>query len=308
MNFSMMQGFIHGNSFSSEKEITGRANFARTKIREQIFPMNFYTKKIKVEAPGTDPLLEENRDLVIKKKISNVHAHKIVYLSMFGDVLVTASDKHMSEKTCEEKTWNVHTGECISQSRVSEVRRTQICAGRTCSHKSPDNTTIVGHSYYRDYISCDTNLLNPDARSHSFALKGHTSEIRHVEFLTNTLLASCSWDKTIKIWSLPQQRCVLTLQHDGPIGKFIVDSTRTKIISVEQHEPTMYIWDIASYAKERRDLITHLRVNCEWSPMHKTALPEDIYKIICNLASLNAPPQDVSPIHKRIRDLFGINK
>jgi len=74
---------------------------------------------------------------------------------------------------------------------------------------------------------------------------GHSSSVLGLAVLSSERLASCSWDKTVKIWDVASGHCLATLQgHSSSVlGLAVLSSERLASCSWDK---TVKIWDVAS--------------------------------------------------------------
>ena len=85
-------------------------------------------------------------------------------------------------------------------------------------------------------------------------LKGHTNYVYQIVFLSDTQLASCAWDKTIKIWDFEDASVAYELQgHLGAIYCMVLLSNKKWLASGSADE-TIIIWDL-----ETREIVRVLR-------------------------------------------------
>ena len=80
----------------------------------------------------------------------------------------------------------------------------------------------------------------------STTLKGHEATVYTLIQLNDSKIASCSFDKTIKVWDLFTNKCILTLKgHDNYISSLIQLSDG--IIASCSWDKTIKLWDLTTY-------------------------------------------------------------
>jgi WD40 repeat protein len=76
-------------------------------------------------------------------------------------------------------------------------------------------------------------------------LSGHTSEVWGVSFSPDgRLLASCSWDQTIRLWQMPDGKPLVTLSgHTGPVGG-VSFSPDGRLLASCSGDQTIRLWQM----------------------------------------------------------------
>ena len=94
-------------------------------------------------------------------------------------------------------------------------------------------------------------------------LKEHTNYVSSVAFnYDGTMLASGSWDKTIKLWNINTNECVVTLGgHRGPVYS-VAFNTDGKLLASGSDDDTIKLWDILTMTC-MKTLEEH--TDCVWS-------------------------------------------
>jgi WD40 repeat protein len=89
----------------------------------------------------------------------------------------------------------------------------------------------------------DINIYNINDGNLVSSLKGHTSAVEDLVQLSADLLASSSWDKTVRIWNLTTNTCkfILTGHTNGVVG---LKQITPNILASGSHDRTIKLWDI----------------------------------------------------------------
>ncbi len=74
---------------------------------------------------------------------------------------------------------------------------------------------------------------------------GHSESVRSVTFSPDgKYLASCSWDNTVKLWSLELQKEVSTLQGHSEYVNSVVFSPDGKYLASGSYDNTVKLWSV----------------------------------------------------------------
>ena len=78
-------------------------------------------------------------------------------------------------------------------------------------------------------------------------LAGHTRKVGHLQFnpVAKDVLASSSFDYSVKIWDVAQRKCMVTLQHKDLITSFCFNYNGTLIATVAR-DKKIRVWDVRS--------------------------------------------------------------
>jgi WD40 repeat protein len=108
-------------------------------------------------------------------------------------------------------------------------------------------------------------------------LRGHTSDVNTVIFSpthsTSPLLASCSSDKTIRLWNLDDQSSTILTRHTYQVhclafSPILNDDSQAKYMASVSTDGTCLLWDLSTVCvlKEyKHDSGSPIRV-CQFSP------------------------------------------
>lgn len=77
-------------------------------------------------------------------------------------------------------------------------------------------------------------------------LEGHSDSVRGVCFMSKNIIASCSQDKTVKIWDLKEGICIHTVDVDGGPLDSLVRLNDQYLVCVDSQKGTMGIIDVNS--------------------------------------------------------------
>jgi WD40 repeat protein len=115
-----------------------------------------------------------------------------------------------------------------------------------------------GKIYCLEYLSnhllacgCENNRItiwNLKYRTFKFEkiLEGHASVVRALQLLRENFLASCSADKTIKLWNLKSFCCVRTIEahHDSITHLKLLNDG---LLASCSYDKTIKFWDLKTY-------------------------------------------------------------
>lgn len=96
-------------------------------------------------------------------------------------------------------------------------------------------------------------------------LLGHTNKVCKAILISNSRIASCSYDQTIKIWnSHPTYECLSTLQGHKREVTLIIELTDGRLLSNSiDANNTLLFWNLSSYKKEDTPSIIGLGISGE---------------------------------------------
>lgn len=77
------------------------------------------------------------------------------------------------------------------------------------------------------------------------SLTGHSRKVGHLQFnpVAKDVLASSSFDYTVKVWDLGEKECKITLKHKDLITSFTFNYNGTKIATVSR-DKKVRVWDV----------------------------------------------------------------
>lgn len=98
------------------------------------------------------------------------------------------------------------------------------------------------------------------------SLRGHTDWIWNVILLEKTWLASCSEDKTVKIWDYETEQCLATFEESSPVhclvrsssGELLVSGNYAGEISLRKKGNSSYIWQLERVFQAHQGIIRTL--------------------------------------------------
>jgi len=75
-------------------------------------------------------------------------------------------------------------------------------------------------------------------------LEGHTEKVIDILMLSNDMLASCSWDNTIKLWNITEGVCLHTLHgHTGRVQ--CIAEAKNSILISGSYDKTIRFWNLS---------------------------------------------------------------
>jgi WD40 repeat protein len=95
------------------------------------------------------------------------------------------------------------------------------------------------------YPNYDINIYNINDGNLVSSLKGHTSQVNDLVQLSDELLASSSYDKTVRIWNLTTNTCKFILQGHT-YGVFGLNQITPSILASGSVDKTIKLWDTTS--------------------------------------------------------------
>jgi WD40 repeat protein len=181
-----------------------------------------------------DELNEESK--VDIKEIENID------LSKFNTGLVEFKDysrmlyieENRLEKNCKELS------DLSKESKkILDDLEKKLLKGKTCKFERNGKKIFnsdFGTFTYEEEIKLEALMT----------LKGHDESVAYIEYLDNNELASCSNDKTVKIWDLESGECLSTLEgHSLEVNILCVLSDNR--LASGSDDKTVKIWDLETY-------------------------------------------------------------
>lgn len=162
------------------------------------------------------------------------------------DVIFTEDGKYLISASADKtvKVWNVESGKVVRTFRfqIGPKHEGMIFAASL----SPDNKTLaiggsIGHS--RPKIL----MLDFQSGKVKKVLWGHTNTINDLVFSNDgKILASCSMDRTVRIWDVQNGKEIRSLKgHSQPIYQVAISPDNDRIISASW-DHTLILWSLSS--------------------------------------------------------------
>jgi WD40 repeat protein len=161
-------------------------------------------------------------------KILTGHSEEVQSLMISNDKKYLISGS--KDKTV--KVWNIENDfECI-QTLVQELGFNSFCL-------LPNNILVCGSYFY----IIKWNLNNFTKKDSFFAHGGDIWDLKHV---SSSQVASCSSDKTIKLWNLMKNECLRTFTgHTDEVKRLEISPDKSNLISGSD-DKTVRVWGIYS--------------------------------------------------------------
>ncbi|KAJ6645324.1 F-box-like/WD repeat-containing protein ebi [Pseudolycoriella hygida] len=141
----------------------------------------------------------------------------------------------------ETKIWNVAAGYCIHTFRFH--------SGKTLDVDWRTNTSFASCGDDGSIHVCERGVNKP-----IISFRGHTSDVNAIRWdHQGQLLASCSDDKTVKLWSMKHATCVRDLQAHSkqvisvewsPSGSGTINPYMNLILASASFDSTVRLWDV----------------------------------------------------------------
>ncbi|EXA29912.1 Atypical/ALPHA protein kinase [Fusarium oxysporum f. sp. pisi HDV247] len=135
------------------------------------------------------------------------------------------------------KIWNVATGINVKSLEASQLPN-------VLSFTDDDSVLVKSTGRY--------SLGVRDISKEEHTLESHRGSVNSVVFSQDgKLIASGSWDNTVKIWIVATGKEERTLEGHTPLVTSVVFSNDGKLIASGSHDKTIKIWNVATGAEER---------------------------------------------------------
>lgn len=160
-------------------------------------------------------------------------------------------------------TLNGHFGQVNYLSKLDENRFISSSSDKTIKiwNKNLNNNLV---NLNLEIIKENPVLVKYECEA---TLLGHTNKVCKAILISNSRIASCSYDQTIKIWnSHPTYECLSTLQGHKREVTLIIELTDGRLLSNSiDANNTLLFWNLSSYKKEDTPSIIGLGISGERS-------------------------------------------
>ena len=178
-------------------------------------------------------LKDFSKKICIKEHKASVNSLIFWKHPMMNEILVSVSDDQTM------KSWNIEMWNLIKNIELSEE------AHSICKIKNKSEIAILGKN---SKIS-----LLPLQLKQDFTLSGHSEWVRSVCFSPDgQFIASGSYDKTIKLWNLREQKEAFTLLGHSGLVRSVCFSPDGKFVASGSLDQTIKLWNL----QEQKEVFT----------------------------------------------------
>ncbi|KAK0525181.1 ribosome assembly [Tilletia horrida] len=213
-------------------------------------------------------------------RILQEHAHWVNTLALSTDyVLRTGPFDHLGEEGWERELGGGGVGaepgsgvkgakteeewESAARKRAKKryVEATRAASSGGSGGDARDELLISGSDDHTLFLwppqSASATNVSPTPKKPIARLTGHQQTVNHVAFSpSGTLLASASFDKSIKLWNARTGKFIATLRaHVGSVYRLTWSADSRLLVSASK-DSTVKVWDVAK-GKLKRDLSGH---------------------------------------------------
>ncbi|KAI9301475.1 WD40-repeat-containing domain protein [Cunninghamella echinulata] len=145
------------------------------------------------------------------------------------------------------KLWNIHSGECIQtylstnsallNNNNTQQQQPESVNGLACLKYDKTNQMIYGGGQ-----DGKLRIWKKGSKNCIATLSGHQGLIRTMDLMKGgKILVTGSYDKSIRVWDIQKQQCLLSIQSGHSSWIFNLMVTRSKIISAGQDHQIMML-------------------------------------------------------------------